>query len=426
MARVPRWFGSMAIQTLGALCSFGIGMGIALGYGPEVQGHYGLVRTAADLLLALALYGLPQSLVHAMNHEGAQPAWLARLCNRYAALLLLLALAVCGALAIDRDRLPQGFGGPWLLLALLVGAIGWTLQGLQRVFVLCRGGPWQFAWLSITPAWTLAIGVAVVLAAGSRQFEWAVLGSGLASVALGAWQLRGLRRQAFWQRGTALPARRLLGTGAHAFAQAASVAFQPWLTLSLMRQAGADVADLGHFVFASYVYQTFALPAAFLAPQLFARISAASGAGRRYAAFRHLRRGLWAVSVACGLCALLLPIGLTRVFGPDYAPTVVACVLLALCGPLVMLNRLGVSVLLGRGRFGTASAHALLRALLLPLALWLAWWGPWPVGGYSLVTGAALAWLVVEAACAAALVVVWKGRAWPGDMPQPGANKGSA
>ena len=94
-------------------------------------------------------------------------------------------------------------------------------------------------------------------------------------------------------------------------------------------------------------------------------------------------------------------------FGAAYAPAVAACVWLALSGPLVVANRLGVSVLLGRARFRATSAHALLRALLVPLVVSAClMFEP-----RRAITAAAFAWWLVEALCAGALLLWWRAAA---------------
>jgi O-antigen/teichoic acid export membrane protein len=401
--------GSVAVQALGAGATFAVGIAIALLQGPEAQGRYGLVRSAADLLLALALFGLPQSMVHALNRLGTSAAALERWSLRYALALLLLALIVVLAVALDdaSSTLPPWLDGPYALLALLLGAVGWVLQGLQRVFVLCRASALRFGWLSVTPALTLLVAVAVLLALESQRYAFAIAASGVASALLGALQLRGLRATPGWARGGAAPWRTLWTTGTHAFAQSVAIALQPWLSFVLLRQHGASVAEVGQFVFAAYVYQAFVLPAGFVAPLLLARISAAGGAGRDYAVQDRLRRALLVTALVAGLAALSLPPLVPALFGAAYAPAVAACVWLALSGPLIVANRLGVSVLLGRARFRAASAHALLRALLVPLVVSVCLlFEP-----ARAITAAAFAWWLIEALCAAALLLWWRAAA---------------
>src|SRR5205085_2341432 len=117
--------------------------------------------------------------------------------------------------------------------------------------------------------------------------------------------------------------------------------------------------------FAAHVFQAFALPATFVAPLLFARISRFAGEGRHFPAGALVGRVVAAAAAAGAVAAALLPWAVTAAFGAPYAGAVPACVALALGGPLVVGNRVGVSVLFGRGRFGAAAVHAAVRAVAL-------------------------------------------------------------
>ena len=390
-----RLMAAMAVQGAGAAATFAVGIAIAAWQGPVAQGHYGIVRSTADLLLALALFGFPQGLVDALNRRGANAEALARLALRYAGALAALGLALPAALALA-GRLPAGWlSGPLAWAALLVGSAGWVVQQLLRAFVLCRASALRFAWVSVAPALTLLLAVAVLLAVGSARHEFALLASGIASAALALFELRRLREHRDWHAGGAVPLHSLLRDGGHAFSQSAALALQPWLTLWLLQRQGVAPSQIGEFVFAAYVFQAFALPTTFVAPLLFARISRAAGAGLDFAA-RAIVLRVVALSAAAALAlAVLLPWLVTAWFGPRYAGAVAACIVLALGGPLVVANRLGVSVLFGRGRFAAASWHAAVRALTLPPALWAASHD----GRVGPVGGAALAWVAVEAAC---------------------------
>jgi len=398
--------GSMAIQALGAAATLGIGVVVAVWQGPESQGHYGLVRSTADLLLALALFGLPQSLVHAINQQHVRPATLLRWAQRYVVALGALALALTLlAEATGGVWMPGWLASPWMWCALLVGSVGWVLQGLLRVFVLCRGSGIQFAWVSVMPALTLAVAVCAAVVAGRSDFELALLASGVASALLAWWQLGAVVRRADWQAGGSHQWRPLLVGGLHAFAQTLVLALQPWVSLHLIAWQGARPAEVGHFVFATYVYQIFALPVSFVAPLLFARISRAAGQGQAYSIGARLWPALASTTAGALFAAAVLPLAVPALLGPAYAPSTWACVWMALCGPALVLNRLGVSVLLGRGRFRAATAHALWRAMALPLTMLLCWAVQWA----DTVTTAAFAWLLVEASCAGVLWLLWNG-----------------
>jgi O-antigen/teichoic acid export membrane protein len=400
------WAG-VAVQALGALATLCIGIVIAGWQGPAAQGQYGLVRFTADLVLALALFGLPQSLVHAINQQRASPAVLLGWSVRYAAALLALALLV-GALSslANRSLLPSWLQSRWALTALLAGSVGWVLHGLQRALVLSLGDDLQFAWLSAAPALTLLMAVAVLVLSGRSEFEWALLASGLACACIGFWQTRSLSARGASERAEAPRLRALLSGGMHAFAQTLALTLQPWLSLQLMRLHGVDSAQLGQFVFAGYVYQAFALPASFIAPLLFARVSRATGKGRHFAVGPRLWRVLCLTTLVAVAVAASLPSVVPVLFKGDYAAAAWACAWMALCGPTLVFNRLGVSVLMGRGHFAAANKHAVCRALVLPLAMELCW----AAGVSDAVSAAALSWFLVEGICAIAMLVLWK---WP-------------
>ena len=398
-------WGSVAVQSLGALATLSIGVVVAACQGPSAQGYYGLVRFTADLVMALALFGLPQSLVHAINQQRASPAVLTRWSGRYSAMLSLFALSAGGlAWATDGAWMPRWVQSSWAWTALLIGSIGWVLQGLQRAMVLCLSGDMQFAWLSSAPALTLLAAVTALVILGRDEFEWALLASGLTCACIGSLQIRALKRRVDWDGGRTPHLPSLLGGGLHAFAQTLAVALQPWLSLQLLRLHGVDAHQLGLFVFAGYVYQAFALPASFLAPLLFARVSRAAGSGNDYLVGARLWKALAWTALIAAMVAAVVPTVVPVLFTGNYAAASWVCVWMALCGPALVFNRLGVAILLGRGHFAAANKHAVCRILALPLAMQLCW----AVGESDPVSAAGLAWFLVEAVCALVLLVLWK------------------
>ena len=382
----------MTVQAFGAVATFATGVAIAWAMGPEAQGRYGVLRATADLLLAVALFGLPQSFVHAIHQRGASPALLARASARYGAVLLLLwsvlAVAVL-PLASTRDR-------SWVVLALGFAVCGWLVQGLWRTLVLVLGDPVRFAWASVLPALTLLAAVLLMLAFDLPSFEWALAASGLASVLLAGCQLRPLSELPAWRQGGAVALPGLAASGLLAMAPIVALTLQPWITLVLLQRAGTGDDAIGWFVFASLVQQAFALPATFVAPLLLERVSRAVGAGASYPLRPWIP--LLGLTVAGALAAaLLLPWLVPFVFGVDYEAAVPACILMAVSGPFVVAGRFVAAVLFGRGAFRSSAFHALARSLALPAAVTLALVAM-PADPPA---AAASAWLVVEVAMCA-------------------------
>lgn len=399
----------MAVQALGAAATLLTGLLIAYAAGPEAQAHYGLLRTTADLLLALALLGLPQSLVHAIHQQGLSPSRAAHASWRYAAVWLALIVVVAalwnGLAALWPAAALPGWIADWRTqVALALCVAGWLVQGLWRVLVLCVGDALSFAWASVLPSLTLLAAVALALALGAEGVAWPFLVSGLASALFAHAHLQPLRMLPAWRRGGALPWSTLAAGGALASAQAAALALQPWLTLLLLRRAGAEAAEVGCFVFAMLVHQAFTLPASFAAPLLLERVSRARAAGERHAPGRWLLPLLALVAAAAVAAALLLPWGLPRAFGPAYDAAVKACIWMAVSGPFVVAGRLAVAVLLGQGAFGAAAWHAAARCIAVAAAVGAAL----ALRPGDRAAAAALAWLATEALLCA--LAVWLAR----------------
>lgn len=395
---------SVALQALGAAATLLTGIVIALGAGPEAQGRYGLMRSAADMLLALAIFGLPQGMVYALNQRGAQPRALHAWTTRYLVVCAGVLLAL-GAVAAFGWRTGLPFE-PLAMVAIAIGAIGWLQVGLARTYVLCLGSRVRFAALTAAPALALLVAVLAMLAAGSAHYEWAVAASGVLAAGVGWQSMQALQRAPGWSSGAPVDTGELVRAGLHAFTQSAAVAFQPWLTFWMMQHAGVGVAAIGHAVFAAYVAQAFALPAAWFAPLLL--VDASRGADGA----RHARRAAWrlvALSAAAAVVAVLvLPWLVPRLFGAGYAPAVAACQWIAASGPFLVANRLGVAILLGRGRFRVSTGLGLARVLALPVGLWIALDAASGAAAMPVSTCVAIAWCAVEVGCAALLfLALW-------------------
>lgn len=379
----------MVVQALGAAATFATGLVIAWQLGPAAQGLYGQIRTTADLLLALALFGLPMSVVNAVHRQRVSPARLARACAWYGG--GLLAVWVVAAMLVPAT--PGWISGPWALIALGLTVCGWLVHGLWRVLVLVLGDSLRFALASAAPAMTLLAAVLVALMLGSQRFEWSLAASGACSVLFVAWQLRKLRRRPAWGKGGPVSLSALVGGGALAAAPTVALTLQPWLTLVLLERAGAAVEEIGWFVLACLFQQAFALPASFVAPLLLERVSRTPDA-RNHFPVRRWFPPLAVTAAAAALVAPLLPWLVPLAFGPEYEAAVPACIWMTISGPFVVAGRFAMAVLQGQGAQRAASACALARALAVPVAVGLAL-AAVQVGRPA---AAALAWLVIEAA----------------------------
>ena len=393
---------TLAVQALGSLATLLLGLLIAWFQGPQAQGHYGVVRSTADLLLAIALLGLPQGVVHLLNHERIRPQALYAALSRYVCGVALLGLIMAASRV--SGVLPGGLREPEVMLALAAGVTGWVVHGLQRAFVLCLGSTAAFSWLTAAPALTLLMASIVLLAAGSHRYEWALAASGAASALWGALLVARLRTQPGWHRGSKLRWQKLISFGGHSTVQTVSMALQPWLALWLLQHFGASPAELGWFVIAGYVLQVFVLPANFVTPLIMARASNAAGAGKSFDISRRLREVGMLALIGCLAAAAALPFSVPLVLGDAYRPAIGPCVWMAAAGPAVLIGRLATALLLGRGSFQAVTLLFVLRVGLTALGIWLAATGK--LQPLDRVTAAAASWALAEviiAACLAAL-----------------------
>lgn len=383
---------TMAVQALGSLSTLLMGLLIAWFQGPQAQGHYGVVRSTADLMVAIALLGLPQGVVYLLNHERVSPQLVYAALSRYVGAAGLLGVVMVASHAFG--FLPEGLREPGAVFALAAGVAGWVVHGLQRAFVLCLGSTAAFSWLTAAPALTLLAAGILLLAGGSDRYEWALAASGAASVMWGASLVRRLRSQPSWRQGTDLRWNKLLSFGGHSTIHTVSMALQPWLALWLLQQFGATPAELGWFVLASYVLQLFALPANFAMPLIMARASKATGVGRSYDLSRPMR-DIWALVLIGGFAvAAAMPVGVPLLLGEAYRPAIAACVWMAAAGPAVFIGRLATALLLGRGHVRTVTLLLVLRVALSALGIWLGASGKFhPL---DRVTAAAASWALTE------------------------------
>ncbi|MCW5611175.1 MAG: hypothetical protein KIS83_10905 [Rubrivivax sp.] len=403
----PTLRGTVAVQSLGSVATLVTTFLIAWMLGPLAQGHYAWLRASADLLLALALLGLPQGIVHLLGRHRTRPEAAWRIVMRCVAPLAAAGLALAVAIDAGWLALPwQGPGGPpvtaWLFA---VGVLGWVLHALQRAFLLCLSSTATFSWLTTAPALILLAAVALQARAGSSAWEWALAASGLASAGLGAVLLGRATRQPAWRQGEAASGTELLRASGHAFWHVVAMSLQGWIALMLLQMLGGGARELGWFTLALQVQLLWVLPAAYVVPLIHARVSAAAGDGTRAPALgQPLAAAGVVASLAAAVVAAMLPWVLPATLGERYEGAVAASVCMALGGPAAMLGRLGGALLLGAGRLVAASAlHALRLGLLLAgVALWALWTARAPGGGLaSMVTAVALAWTVAEAVAAA-------------------------
>lgn len=336
------------------------------------------MRSWVDLLNGLIAFGLPQAVVLAINHDGAEPRRLAHALTVYLAAMLPLAIgATVLATASGVIDVPTTASTLWLLLG--ASAVLAAFCNLWRGLYMASRTDWRFGVISALPGITLlaTTGAALQWLGGSTaqsigsggtpaadSLAWAVFGATLlAAVAVTLLADREVRSRNAARRG---PIRwgRMVRVGAQSVVQTLTILLFPLALYALARHQGAAPVDLGFVSTFVYVYLALVAPAELVAPNLFSRWSRQPAADALDQATTLLRRllpllAVAAVPVMVGIYGLL-PI----VFGPAYEPIRAQMTLAGLAALVATIARVCAPALFAAGLPGRVTALWLLRLAL--------------------------------------------------------------
>lgn len=393
---VLRRWSPMALQACGAALGLVTVVVVARSFGIEAQGRFGLLKGWVDAVSVLLMFGFPQALLHLSYHGNAPLAQLRSFAQRYFLRLVLASLPLAALVAL----------GPWPWLAwVMLAAPGLVLHGLLRSLLLRAVGPFGYAGITIAPALTLFM--AILVLAVWRAEAW---GSALlASAAASALAATVFARCAGIGVENAPKPLALDAVNRQAFVQNACAAAQTPLLLSLVALLGASAAAVGETSVSLLFAQLFALAASFAAPVVYDAVARDTASLRAVADSRAKLGGLGAGLAALVLIAIsVVPDLVPRLFPAAGTPTVLACQVMVGAGALLLLNRLGSTVLQARGGFRELTLQAVVRltASLLLSALLIRF------AGLDAALSAGLALLATEALLGARLwAVLEAGRA---------------
>lgn len=345
---------SVGLQAIGSCSTFAIAFVIAHTLGLAAQGSFGVLKSWLDVLVTALLFGLPQGLMHFSYQPGVGIAELRGLLQRYVALVVATAV-LAGAIAMQ-----QGF----IAMGVVVLAVpGLVFHGLLRSLLLRAAGLISYALVTIAPAVSLFIGVVATVLLRSAHWEWAMLASSLASVAV-------VMAAASWHglppaRGGGTPPPGIWSASLHNFVFNVCVAAQPALLLAMLVAWGADPSQVGALSLSFYFLQVFSVLAGFVAPVVFDRFAAGSSIAAVWAKDRELAwKVLLMIFVGLAALTLALPAIFRVAFQSSYAVAVDTCRLMTLAGGLVLLTRLIATLMLVAGRFVDMSRQAIARVVL--------------------------------------------------------------
>lgn len=361
MELTKKFLATITIQSFGSIAIFLAIFLIARVLGPEVQGRFSEVKAFIDLLVAGLLLGLPQSFVFGINKLRIPRGQLSRWSMKYGVAAVILVTAVILAFPFKQSGiLPIRNFNFVNALFIALSIAGLLVNALLRGILLTANDGWQFSFITILP--TLFLCVTISLLLGANRFDpvltYAI--AGILSALVSIYYTRPLLSEC---SDNALPWKNLLTNGSTAFVQTTVMAFQPFLTFTLLRRAGAGYEEIAFFSLASYFYQASILPLTMVSPLLFNRWSSAMTKNDVVFDLKNLAWSL--IVIAFGITAAwhIAPILVPMIFGSTYKGAAHAVQLILLGVPFMYIAYVGMTALMAIGKFRINALMAIVRLL---------------------------------------------------------------
>lgn len=356
--------GSVLIQAGGSAATAAAAVLVASQLGLAAQGEFGLLRSWSDVLVMLAVFGLPQGLLHLQYREGVPVAalrhWIGRYLGALAALAaVVIALGLATPLLADLPHRAQA-------LVLVAAAPLAAAHLLWRSLTLRTVGVVAYATVTAAPALLILAGLLPYVAAGWRSgFEWVLLGAAaLSALASGLLAQRAAATDTVTSPTPRWSRRQLWSVSLQTGVQSVLTAASPAALMSLASLLGATLAQVGVISLGLQLYQMFAVAAVYAAPLVYDRAARSERRpdGRQLIALLRQRIGL-APLVAGAAAALFGPWLLAQAW-PAVADVAPMLTLMAVAGALALGVRLLSTLQQARGEFTLLSLQAAARLLV--------------------------------------------------------------
>lgn len=356
--------GSVLIQAVGSAATAAAAVLVASQLGLAAQGEFGLLRSWSDVLVMLAVFGLPQGLLHLQYREGVPVAalrhWIGRYLGGLAALAaVVIALGLATPLLADLPHRAQA-------LVLVAAAPLAAAHLLWRSLTLRTVGVVPYAAVTAAPALLVLAGLLPYVAAGWRSgFEWVLLGAAaLSALASGLLARRAAATDALASPMPGWSHRQLWSVSLQTGVQSVLTAASPAALMSLASLLGATLAQVGVISLGLQLYQVFAVAAVYAAPLVYDRAARSERRpdGRQLIALLRQRIGL-APLVAGAAAALFGPWLLAQAW-PAVADVAPMLTLMAVAGALALGVRLLSTLQQARGEFTLLSLQAAARLIV--------------------------------------------------------------
>ncbi|MCB2020545.1 MAG: hypothetical protein KDG44_07055 [Burkholderiaceae bacterium] len=390
---------SVLIQAAGSAATLVAALWVASRLGLAAQGQFGLLRSWSDVLVMVAIFGLPQGLLHLQYRDGIPVSALRHWTLRYlagstAAVLVVLALiATVPALALMPHREQ--------MMVLLAAVPLAAAHQLWRALTLRGAGPVAYAGVTAAPALLILVALVPYLVFEWHSgFEWALFAAAGMSALVSGWLAKrvakGGEARVNWSRRT------LWSVSAQTGAQSIMSSLNPAAQLSLIGLLGASLAQIGTVSLGLQLYQVFGIAAVYAAPLVYdhaARRREAPGIAEMLGLLRARVPRVWRYVFVAGVGAGLAGPWLLPLAWPGISAFAPMLSIMTMAGLLALGVRLLSTLQQARGKYLVLSLQALTRLIAgtAMTALALEFW-PATLAVPSvmlMVEASLLAWLVM-------------------------------
>lgn len=343
---MPPSASSVVWQAAGSAATLFAASWVSWRFGLHAQGEFGLAKSWFDAAAVIAVFGLPQGLLHLQYRRGVAAAALLWWLARWLLGLAGIAVVVASLLAW------KGYA----LAAIVIASLPFTASHLlARSLLMHTSGVVVFGVVTALPALLTLAGVLVMGVVGQgADFEWLLLGVAVVVGVVSAMLVvrsAGVSASDHWSR------RELVSVSLQSGLQASLGAVLAAALLSTVAATTGEQADVGAASIVWLMYSLFAVLAGYIAPLTFDRLA------RQV----HPEPLKWPRSARTAVCAILALAALALVLArarPDWQAWAVPMAVTLPAGLASIGARVAGTVLLARSAYLELSVQAVARLLL--------------------------------------------------------------
>ena len=316
---------NLLVQGLGSFAPMLTIVLLARVAGETTQGVFSSFKAWTDLIVALAVYGFPQSFVYLINKRISAPHDILNFSLLYtAAATVVTGLVVAGGMLAGYDVLPIPSGLWAFTLVVAIGSGAVVLHRLVRAIYLTIDDGLMFSLITCAPSVFLMVAMVAAALLPTFRFDLAWLAAGIATLAATAVWIRGIARASGGHRlaWPVLERRALMTQSTHAFLQSLAFTLQPVAAINILLAVGASIGAVAFFTASTIIVNGANVVFAIVSPVLFNRWTA----NYSVAVFAKVERAALLLGLVFGLGSIVawwvLPWLVPFVFGAAYAAAV--------------------------------------------------------------------------------------------------------